>query len=110
MPKLQDQSLQQFEVLEQSVINLLWATWPVTDKSWICNKTGNAENRFRQQENCISFFLFFFVVVVFIGTPNAKMICKKPFKNCSHEQWSVMYILIGRKMGTLFNVLIEIHL
>ena len=72
MPKLQDQSLQHFELLEQSVINLLWATWPMTDKSWICNKTGNAKNRFRLQENCISFFLFF-VVVVF----NSNSQCKK---------------------------------
>ena len=30
VPKLQDQSLQHFDVLEQSVINLLWATWPIT--------------------------------------------------------------------------------
>ena len=76
MSKLQDQSLQHFEVLEQSVINLLWATWPITDKSWICNKTGNAKNRFRRQENCISFFLFF-VVVVFSRNSQCKQDAQK---------------------------------
>ena len=109
MPKLQDQSLQHFEVLEQSVINLLWATWPIISPGFVI-KQEMPKIDFDSKKTVFPFFCFFLLLLFLIGTPNAKRICKKPFKNCSHEQWSVMYILIGRKMGTLFNVLIEIHL
>lgn len=55
-------------------------------------------------------FFCFLLLLFLVGTPNAKRMCKKPFKNRCHEQWSVMFILTGRKMGTLFNVLIGNHL
>ena len=71
MPKLQDQSLQHFEVLEQSVINLLWATWLIISPGFVI-KQEMPKIDFDSKKTVFPFFCFFVVVV---GTPNAKKIC-----------------------------------
>ena len=73
MPKLQDQSLQHFEVLEQSVINLLWASWPIISPGFVI-KQDMPKIDFDSKKTVFPFFCFFFVVVVVF---NRNSRCKK---------------------------------
>lgn len=85
VPKLQDQSLQHFDVLEQSVINLLLATWLITSPGFVI-KHEMPKIDLNSKKTVFPFFCFLLLLFL-IGTPNAKRICKKPLKNCSHEQY-----------------------